>query len=694
MLDKESKFENHIQSLTKKAKQYAEEDFFAAVTYSEEEVNELLNDIRAALLEAQNAYYLLNAPMIPDKLYDDLEHLLKLLEQKWPSLSAPESQTQRVGSDIVTTESGIPHKVRMFSLDNAYSLMEVADFLHKISLDIGHFPSVSVEHKIDGLSVNLYYEKGILQYATTRGDGFIGEDITTNVQTISEIPLSIPYQEPMEVRGEIYMPISAFMRLNKEREANGEKLFANPRNAAAGSIKVKDLAVVKQRSLQSILYSVGLFNNEKIQTQSELLAFLKDQGFHTNSYSITAESMTAISEYCDIWEKQRSALDYDIDGIVIKINEFSLASRLGSTAKSPKWAIAYKFKAQEKETQLQRVIFQVGRTGAVTPVAELEPVYISGSTVSRATLHNESEIQRLDLHEGDSVVLIKSGEIIPKVLRVNKEKRLPQAVPIAFPTHCPVCHSELHREENGAVTYCSNANCPAQLQRQLEHFASREAMDIEGLGEALINQLIAADLLHSVEEIYSLDYEKIKSLDRQAAKSVENLQAAIERSKQQPYERVLFGLGIRYVGEKVSKILARYFESIDMLLQADIAILTSVPEIGDKIAMSVYEYCQQPENRALIAALRQIGLQMEAKNTQESTRLNGQTFLITGTLPTYGRKEMETLIETHGGRILSSVSKNLQFLVVGESPGSKLTKAEQLGTVTILTEAELLERLK
>jgi len=652
-----------------------------------------IEKLRKRIAEMDEQYYAFTQPTISDYEYDQLVRKLRELEEQFPQFKTTKSPVNKIGTDVSPGARVIRHKERMYSLDNAYSLDELAEFLLKIADAQGAFPEVTLEHKLDGFSINLYYENGILQYAVTRGDGYEGEDVTANVRTIGSIPTMIAYADPIEVRGEIFLPISEFIRINSEREKAGEKQFANPRNAAAGTIKLKDSRIVSERNLEAFFYTVGLFNHHDVTRQSDLLAFLKSNEFPVNPYTKVAKSLKEIRAYCAEWDKRRSELDVDIDGIVVKINSFKLQKELGFTAKSPKWAIAYKFKAQEKKTRLLNVIFQVGRTGAVTPVAELEPVYISGSTVSRATLHNDDEIKRLGIRIGDMVTVIKSGEIIPKILGADLSMRPSDAKEIVLPEHCPVCGSPLFREEEGVITYCDNANCPAQLQRSIEHFVDRDAMDIDGLGEALISQLLENGIIHAVEDIYHIDYDKVQQLEGKGERSVQNLKNAIEKSKQQPFAKVLYGLGIRYVGEKVSKVLAKHFESIDALKKATLEELTQVPEIGDKIADSIIDFFSNEDNLKMIEALREAGLQFAGVMNTKGNILDGSTFLITGTLPNYDRKAMEELIESEGGKMISAVSKNLNYLIVGENPGSKLDKARQLGTVAIITEADLLKMM-
>ncbi len=637
-------------------------------------------------------YYELANPIISDFEYDQLVLRFKELE-KLLNKSQTDSPVRNVGSDLQVQASVIPHKQRMYSLDNAYSLDEVEAFLSKIAMELGYWPDVCLEHKIDGFSINLYYDKGELIYATTRGDGFNGEVVTQNVRAIIDIPHTIKHLSPIEIRGEIYIPIEDFLLINESRRNNGEREFANPRNAAAGSIKLKDIEEMKKRSLRTILYSLGYREKLAIEKQSELLTFLAENRLPTSPHSVVLNNMDDIRSFCLEWEQNRSTLPYEIDGIVLKIDSIVIQQKLGFTNKSPKWAIAYKFKPEIKSTILKEVQYQVGRTGAITPVAFLEPVSISGSTVSRCTLHNEDEIKRLDLHEGDTVHIIKSGEIIPKILEVDVSKRSPAARPVQFSQHCPACNSSLFKEENGSIHYCINNSCPAQLQRSLEHFVSRNAMNISGLGESLIARLIDERLLSQVQDIYKLDYSFIAKLDRLGEKSVNNLKEAIESSKNMNFDKVLYALGIRYIGERTAQILAEHFGSIDKLMIASKRELESIPEIGAKIAASVCEYFSNSENQNLIRDLQAYGLSFIYHTQRTTNVLKGKSFLITGTLESSGRKEFEALIQSHGGKILSSVSGSLDYLIVGTNPGSKLSKAIKLGTVKTISENELLNMI-
>ena len=656
-----------------------------------DELKREIQRLRAEIERHNLLYYELANPSISDYEYDQLARQLKELEALMEADERGESPLDKVGSDLGPGAETIPHLQRMYSLDNSYSTEELEQWCAKLASELGFFPTLTAELKIDGFSINLYYENGELGHATTRGDGITGEVVTPNILTLSSIPKKIAHLSPIEILGEIYIPVADFLKLNEERQANEEKAFANPRNAAAGSIKLKNPEEAKKRHLNAIFYSVGHSPDLPLQRQSELLAWLADQGFPTSGQFRVCASYNEVREFCDHWENERYSLPYEIDGVVVKVDDLALQKRLGYTAKSPKWAVAFKFKPEEKETRLLEVQYQVGRTGAVTPVAILEPVYISGSTVSRATLHNEDEIKRLDLHLNDTVRIIKSGEIIPKILTAIPAKREPNAVPVGFPANCPVCSSQLERDEEGAISYCPNASCPAQLQRRIEHFASRDAMDISGLGTSLIARLLEQNMIAGLADIYRLDYEALAQLDRFGEKSAENLRNSIEASKARNFDRVLFALGIRYVGSVTARHLAEYFGTVDELLIAGEETLAQVPEVGSKIALSLKAWFGNPLNLKLVEKLRAQGLRFSYELRRESETLAGKTFLLTGSLDNYDRKTMEELIRRHGGRIVSGVSTSLNYLVVGAKPGSKLAKAQKLPSVKIISESELLE---
>ncbi len=651
-----------------------------------------IDELRKEIEHHNQLYYKNNDPEITDFEYDSLIIRLQELEKAYPEFKVEKSVIEKVGDDLDYNSKTIEHKQRMFSLSNGYSYDEIDSFVNKIFFEYSDYKmDLFVEQKIDGFSINLYYEGGQLLYATTRGDGVKGEVVSSNILTIKDIPKKIKYMGPLEVRGEVYMPIAEFERINKQRKEDNKKLFANPRNAAAGTIKLKDSILVAERNLASFIYSLGYSQGLSIESQDELFEFLVDNGFRINPNFLRIDSIDKLHKYCDKWDIERSKLDYEIDGIVIKVNDYNLQKELGFTAKSPKWAIAYKFKAEEKETILLDVEFQVGRTGAVTPRAVLEPIFLAGTTVSHATLHNADELARLDIHYGDTVRIIKSGEIIPKIISVNTDRRNDSADRVAFPDNCPVCNTKLERAPEEAIYYCQNISCPAKISRTIEHFTSRNTMDIEGLGEAVVNLFIEKGFIKTVADIYRLDFEQIKLLDGFGEKSVANLSKAIEQSKIRNLDKLLFALGIRYVGAKISSILAEEFITLDKIMQADTIQLESIPEIGERIAGSVFDFFHEEKNISLIEELRELGLNFEYHQKEKSSDLfEGKTFLVTGTLVNYKRNEIKEIIISNGGKILSSVSKNLNYLVIGDKPGSKLAKAEAIGTVEILTENDFI----
>jgi DNA ligase (NAD+) len=658
------------------------------------QIENRIKELNAEIMRHNRLYYAEANPEISDFEYDMLVRELQDLRDMLPEQDQP-SAIDSVGNDLSSAARTIAHKVRMASLDNAYSLEELTAWWDKLSSELGSRPQLCLEPKIDGFGINLFYSEGNLKYATTRGDGTVGEDVSENFLTLPHIPRQIPFAGEIEIRGEIYFPIQDFLAMNANRRENGEKPFANPRNAAAGSIKLKDINLVKQRPLRAFFYSIGYCSGDTpFASQNELLDWLEDCGFPVSDQHEICATKDCLIAFCERMEAMRAKLSYDIDGVVVKVNDLALHKRLGFTAKSPKWAIAYKFKPEEKETRLLRVEFQVGRTGAITPVAILEPVNISGTTVSRSTLHNFDEIRRLDLHEADTLRLIKSGEIIPKILSVNIAKRPPEAKPIALPDTCPICHSPLSREKEAAIEYCTAADCPAQLARSIEHFASREALDIMGLGSSIVHRFLQNGIIQSIADIYRIDFEQVAALERMGEKSAQRLKESIETSKSRNFDRVLFALGIRYVGSVTARNLAQHFQNIENLQQASLEELSEVPEVGMKIAESLLDYFANPKNQKLIQELKELGLNMSYHSEKQSDALTEKTFLITGSLDHYGRKELEAIIMSNGGKILSGVSKALDYLIVGQKPGSKLAKAEKLGSVRIITEAELLDLLE
>ena len=647
-------------------------------------------------------YYVLAMPTIADYEFDKkLEELIKL-EQQYPEFADPDSPTLKVGGEITKNFVTVPHKWPMLSLGNTYNEQDLLDFDDRIRRSIGDNFEYVCELKFDGLSISLTYEQNKLVRAVTRGDGTKGDDVTSNVKTINNIPHHLKTDtapELFELRGEILMHRAAFERLNKEREELGEIAYANPRNFAAGTIKMQDSREVAKRPLDCFLYSLHT-DKTYFKTHWESLQTLKSWGFHVSEHSILAPSITAVFAFIKHWETERYKLSYDIDGIVLKVNSYAQQEELGFTAKSPRWAISYKFKAAEVETILEKVTYQVGRTGAVTPVANLKPVLLAGTTVKRATLHNANEIERLDLHVGDSVFVEKGGEIIPKIINVNLEKRKTEAEKVIYPVVCPECGSALIRNEGEVAFYCPNdEGCPPQIVGKIQHFISRKAMNIDGLGDETIATFYQKGLIRHISDLYTLKEKavELKTIARFGEKSIENMLKGIELSKQMPFEKVLFGLGIRFVGETVARKLAMATKNIDRLASASVEELVTIDEIGQRIAESIREYFSRPEHLQQIELLKGHGLQFEAKEieiTLESDKFSGKTFVISGVFEKFNREELKALIESNGGKILSSISAKLHYLVAGDNMGpSKLEKAQKLN-VPLISEDELLEMLK
>ena len=647
-------------------------------------------------------YYVLAMPTIGDYEFDQKLEALQKLERENPEFADPDSPTQKVGGDITKNFVTVPHKWPMLSLGNTYNEQDLLDFDERIKKAIGDDFQYVCELKFDGLSISLTYEHNKLSRAVTRGDGTKGDDVTSNVKTIHTIPHQLKTTqapELFEIRGEIFMHRAAFERLNKEREELGEVTYANPRNFAAGTVKMQDSKEVARRPLDCFLYSL---NTDKIyfKTHWESLQTLKSWGFHVSEHSKLVNSITGVFDFIKYWEEERFNLGYDIDGIVIKVNSYGQQQELGFTAKSPRWAISYKFKAEEVETILDQVTYQVGRTGAVTPVANLKPVLLAGTTVKRATLHNANEIERLDLHQGDSVFVEKGGEIIPKIINVNLAKRKPDALKIIYPTICPECGTSLIRKEGEVAFYCPNdEGCPPQIVGKIQHFIGRKAMNIDGLGDETIENFYQRGLLRHISDIYTLHEksDELKGIERFGEKSIENMLKGIEQSKEMPFEKVLFGLGIRYVGETVARKLAFGTKNIDSLASATLEELTAIDEIGQRIAESIIEYFSKPEHLQQIELLKTAGLQFQAKEieiTLQSEKLTGKTFVISGVFEKFSREELKDLIESNGGKILSSISAKLNYLVAGDNMGpSKLEKAQKLN-VPLISEDDLLEMLK
>lgn len=666
------------------------------------EAKKRIEELTAELKQHNYNYYVLAMPTISDYDFDKKLEQLAELEKQFPELADPDSPTQKVGGEVTKEFVTVKHRWPMLSLGNTYSEQELLDFDQRIKKAIGDNFEYVCELKFDGLSMSLTYEEGKLARAVTRGDGVQGDDVTTNIRTIHTIPKRLKegdYPELFEIRGEVFMHRKAFERLNDERMQNGEVPYANPRNFASGTVKMQDSAEVAKRPLDCFLY--GFYTDKTyFKTHWESLQALERWGFNINHSSRLCANIREVLEFIELWDKERFNLSYDIDGIVIKVNNYSQQQELGFTAKSPRWAIAYKYKAERVETELLTVTYQVGRTGAVTPVANLKPVLLAGTTVKRATLHNADEIEiRLQLHEGDSVYVEKGGEIIPKIISVNLDKRHANAHPIHYIKNCPACETPLERKEGEAAWYCPNdEGCPPQIVGKMQHFISRKAMNIDGLGDETIEMLYKRDFIHHISDIYKL-YERadeLKQIERFGEKSITNMLDGIEKSKQMPFEKVLFGLGIRYVGETVAKKLALHFKNIDNLAKATYDELITAEEIGDRIARSIIEYFEGEVHQQEIEKLKDSGLQFvveEKEVTLASDKFSGKTFIISGTFEKFSRDELKDIIEANGGKILSSISAKLNYLVAGDNMGpSKLEKATKLN-IPIISDDELMGML-
>ena len=662
---------------------------------------EKIDRLRADLHRHNYNYYVLNAPEISDKEFDDMMRELQNLEQAYPEYADENSPTMRVGSDLNKDFVQVAHKYPMLSLGNTYSESEVTDFYNRVKESLNEDFEICCELKYDGTSISLIYENGRLLRAVTRGDGEKGDDVTDNVKTIRSIPLVLHhgnYPQSFEIRGEILMPWESFEALNRERELREEPLFANPRNAASGTLKSQNSAVVAARKLDAYLYYL-LGEDLPCDGHYENLQTAKTWGFKISDHMKKAQTLQDIFDYINYWDTERKNLPVATDGIVLKVNSLKQQRNLGYTAKSPRWAIAYKFQAERALTRLNKVSYQVGRTGAITPVANLDPVQLSGTVVRRASLHNADIIEGLDLHIGDMVYVEKGGEIIPKITGVAKEMRDGNlGEKVVFITHCPECGSKLIRYEGEAAHYCPNETaCPPQIKGKIEHFISRKAMNIDGLGPETVDLFYQQGLIKDVSDLYLLKVEDIERLERMGRKSAENIVKSIEQSKSVPYERVLFALGIRFVGETVAKRLSRFATDITELYQAETDALTEVDDIGEKIAQSVVSYFRNPQNKALVERLRHIGLQMK-QNAEElagkTDKLAGQNVVISGVFTHHSRDEYKALIEKHGGKNTGSISGKTSFILAGESMGpAKLEKARKLG-IRIVNENEFLQMIE
>lgn len=655
-------------------------------------IRERIEELRQLLDYHNHKYYVENAPEISDFEFDTLMHELQRLEAEHPEYADPNSPSVRVGSDLTTEFRTVRHRYAMLSLGNTYSLEELHEFLDRIEREAGPTDYVC-ELKFDGTAISLTYEEGQLVQALTRGDGIEGDDVTANVRTIRSVPLRLRgegWPALFEIRGEILMPYASFDRLNAEREANGEPLFANPRNAAAGTLKQQASAVVARRGLDCTLYQLA-GDNLPFTTHWESLAKAREWGFKVSEHMRICHDTAQIDEFIAYWDEARRQLPFPTDGVVIKVNDFAVRRRLGFTAKAPKWAVAYKFKAEQALTRLESISFQVGRTGAVTPVANLEPVLLAGTTVRRATLHNAEQMALLDIRPGDMVYVEKGGEIIPKITGVELARRPADSLPFRYIDRCPECGTPLVRYEGEAKHYCPNqSGCRPQIIGRMLHFIRRKAMDIEGLGEETVELLYDNGLVHDISDLYDLRAEQLAPLPRLGEKSADNIIRSIRRSTEVPFRRVLFGLGIRFVGETTAKYLAEHFRSLDAVMAASREELVEADEVGEKIADAIREYFADAENLRIIGRLRQAGLQFEeAARELASEALAGRSFVVSGRF-TRSRDEMKELIELHGGRNLAAVSGNVDYLVAGEKMGpAKLKKAEKLG-IRILTEEEFL----
>ena len=658
---------------------------------TKEEVLNRMRELAEQIEEHNYRYYVLDKPVISDYEFDKLLEELQKLEKQYPDLVLPDSPTQRVGGTITKIFPTVKHKYLMLSLSNTYFIEELYDFDRRVKelLDLSMSEKVEYvcELKIDGLSISLIYENGYLIRAVTRGDGIQGDEVTANVKTIRSIPLKLKghYLPNIEVRGEIFMPIKVFEKLNQEREEIGDEPFANPRNAASGTMKLQDSSEVAKRKLDAFLYYL-IADNLPYQTHWECLKHLKEWGFKVNENAELCKGIEEVKKFIDKWEEKRWELPYETDGVVVKVNDLQYQKTLGNTAKSPRWAVAFKYKPEQAITQLKSISYQVGRTGVVTPVANLEPVLLAGTKVKRASLHNADIIEKLDLHEHDFVIIEKGGEIIPKIVAVDTSKRPAHSKKVHFITHCPECGTKLIRNEDEAAYYCPNQfGCRPQIIGKIVHFVSRKAMDIQSLGEETIELLYDNHLIKNVADLYELKEEQIIPLERMGEKSAHNIITGIQESKKRPFERVLFALGIRHVGETLAKKIARAARSIVHLQKMSIEELTQIEDVGETIAHSIKEYLSKPQNQEIIKRLKQHGLQFEMEGDfHQSDKLKGLIIVISGTFKRWSRDELKELIERNGGKNTSSVSKKTSYLLAGEDPGpEKIKKAKELAVEII-----------
>lgn len=664
-------------------------------------IKKKIEKMRENILKYNQYYYTNNESLISDVEYDNLIKELKELEEQYPQFKSVESPTEKVGATNLRESKfqKITHKKPMLSLSNTYNEGEISDFIERVRKLIPEDKELkyALELKLDGLSISVQYEKGKLVRGVTRGDGAIGEDVTENIMEIATIPHELPEPLDLEVRGEIVLPLSNFLKLNERRMEAGEEVFANPRNAASGTLRQIDSSIIKERGLDSYFYFLVDAEKYGVKTHSESIKFLEKLGFKTTGVCEVLESASKLKKRIDYWEKEKENLDYETDGMVIKVDELELWNILGNTTKSPRWAIAYKFPAKQVTTTMLGVTWQVGRTGKVTPVAELEEVLLSGSKVKRASLHNFHEIERKDIRIGDKVFIEKAAEIIPQVVKSIKEFRDGSEIQIVEPTECPVCQSPVAREEGQVDIKCTNPNCPGKIKGRIEYFVSRDAMNISGFGSKMVEKMLELGFIKNAGDIYNLKSheEELVKIEKMGKRSVEKLLESIEESKKRDYSKVLYALGIPFIGKYSGKLLANASGNIDKLMNMSVEELIEIDGVGDKGAKAVYDFFRDSENIQLIEVLRGYGLQFaqEVKEEQSSEEriFEGKTFLFTGTLKNFKREEIKEEIEKLGGKNLSAVSKNLDYLIIGEKAGSKLKKAQELGTVKILTEDEFLK---
>ncbi|BDF67695.1 DNA ligase [Oscillospiraceae bacterium] len=656
------------------------------------DLNQEIEQLRRELDQANYDYYVLDAPTMSDYDFDHKLRRLEELEAAHPELLTPDSPTQRVGGKVADGFTEVVHRVPLESLQDVFSLEELAEFDQRVRESVPE-ADYDVEPKVDGLSVALEYENGVFVRGATRGDGRVGEDVTENLRTIRSIPLRLPEALPrLIVRGEVFLPKSVFAKLNEERELNGQPLFANPRNAAAGSLRQLDPKIAAERRLDILIFNIQYIEGKEFSTHVETLEYLESQRFRVIPHT-SCETIEQCSRRVQSIGEERETFDFDIDGAVIKVNSLSDRDLLGSTAKFPRWAAAYKYPPEQKPSKVTEIVVQVGRTGVLTPKAVVEPVRLAGTTVTNATLHNQDFITEKDVRVGDTVLVQKAGEIIPEIVSVLKEQRPEGTVPYHLPDHCPVCGAPVVRDEDGAALRCTGAECPAQLLRHLVHFASRDAMDIEGLGPAVVENLVNAGLLKAPGDLYRLQANEVEKLERMGKKSAENLVAAIAKSKENDLSKLLFAFGIRQVGQKAAQVLARQFGSLEALEAATEEELTAVPDIGGITAQSLTAWFQAPQSKHLIETLKEAGVNMSSRAEPVGDRLAGLTFVLTGELEHFSRKEAGEKIQAMGGKVSGSVSKKTSYVVAGEAAGSKLRKAQELD-IPVLDEAALIALLE